>query len=219
MLDWTKAGVSNSQGDVGRFPQGGSKDGVEDLVGLVWQWTADAGTDFSKSLMLWRKESPKMPVHSSSLVHLRTRTGMSTLALPFCVVVRSSNRIVTSMESRVQDINPGIFRDMRLQDISATDQIDQIDQMVLKTIFFQNAFEMKFLLGTWDAKWTGDHFFGPKALEQVRWIGPYFSKGDIQIDRRNLKDIFRYLTDARLTHFLRFFPIQQIEKSLVKSHS
>ena len=31
--------------DVGGFPQGASKDGVQDLVGLVWQWTADTFRD------------------------------------------------------------------------------------------------------------------------------------------------------------------------------
>ena len=37
-------------GDVGGFPQGASKDGVQDLVGLVWQWTSAAWPKLSTSL-------------------------------------------------------------------------------------------------------------------------------------------------------------------------
>ena len=41
-----------SQGEVGRFPNGSSPAGVEDLVGLVWQWTDEYQDEHNRAAIL-----------------------------------------------------------------------------------------------------------------------------------------------------------------------
>ena len=37
---------------MGRFPNGSSPDGVEDLVGLVWQWTDEYQDEHNRAAVL-----------------------------------------------------------------------------------------------------------------------------------------------------------------------
>eukprot|EP00435_Cladocopium_sp_Y103_P071389 s172_g37.t1 len=86
--------------DVGGFPQGASKDGVQDLVGLVWQWTSDTFRDEHTRSSILRGGSVFQP--------------------------NSHNGDVAS--PRYQ---PWYFPGHAAA-------------------------------GAWNAKWTGEHFFGPK---------------------------------------------------------
>lgn len=86
--------------DVGGFPQGASKDGVQDLVGLVWQWTSDTFRDEHTRSSILRGGSVFQP------------------------------------NSHQGDVASPRYQPWYFPGHAAA--------------------------GAWNAKWTGEHFFGPK---------------------------------------------------------
>jgi len=92
-------------GEVGRFPNGSSPDGVEDLVGLVWQWTDEYQDEHNRAAVLRGGSTFQPNAHDSAGVpHPRYQPWYFPGRAP---------------------------------------------------------------AGAWDAKWTGDHYFGPKDYRSL----------------------------------------------------